>query len=47
MDGAMRMVRRSDGVVRRVFIGGRSAYCWPDGFHPDLGRKKLGRLLRV
>ena len=45
LHGAMRMVKRSDSVVRQVFIGGRLAF--GDGqFSPELGRQRFGRLLR-
>jgi N-acyl-D-aspartate/D-glutamate deacylase len=45
LHGAMRMVKRSDGVVRQVFIGGRLAF--EDAkFVPEFGREKFGRLLR-
>ncbi|MGE0534374.1 MAG: amidohydrolase family protein [Pirellulales bacterium] len=45
LHGAMRMVKRSDGVVRNVFIGGRQAFA--DGaFVPEFGRERFGRLLR-
>jgi N-acyl-D-aspartate/D-glutamate deacylase len=45
LHGAMRMVKRSDGVVRQVFVGGRLAF---DGgsFVPEFGRERFGRLLR-
>ncbi len=43
--GAMRMVKRSDGVVRQVLIGGRVAF--DNGhFADDFGRERYGRLLR-
>lgn len=43
--GAMRMVKRSDGVVRNVLVGGKVAF--EDGkFAEDFGKKKYGRLLR-
>jgi N-acyl-D-aspartate/D-glutamate deacylase len=43
--GAMRMVKRSDGVVRQVLIGGRVAF--EDAqFANDFGTKRYGRLLR-
>lgn len=44
-DGEMRMVKRSDGVVRFVLIGGKVAF--GDGaFTSDFGVKRYGRLLR-
>lgn len=46
LDGNMRMVKRSDGVVRAVIVGGRVAF--EDGaFAPDLGQARYGRLLRA
>lgn len=43
--GAMRMVKRSDGVVRHVLVGGKVAF--EDGaFADDFGQTKYGRLLR-
>lgn len=43
--GAMRMVKRSDGVVRNVLVGGKIAF--EDAtFADDFGQKKYGRLLR-
>lgn len=45
LGGAMRLVKRSDGVVRHVFVGGHEVY--GDGkFAGDLGRKRYGKLLR-
>ncbi len=45
LHGAMRMVKRSDGVVRQVFVGGRLAF--ENGhFVPEFGRERFGRLLR-
>ncbi len=43
--GAMRMVKRSDGVVRQVLIGGRVAFENAQ-FVPQFGRERFGRLLR-
>jgi len=45
LDGAMRMVKRTDGVVRQVLVGGRVAFddC---KFVPEFGRERFGRLLR-
>ncbi len=45
LHGAMRMVKRSDGVVRQVFVGGRLAFENAQ-FVPEFGREKFGRLLR-
>lgn len=45
LDGHMRMVKRSDGVVREVVIGGRVAF-EAGSFAPDFGKTKYGRLLR-
>lgn len=45
LHGAMRMVKRSDGVVRQVFVGGRLAF-ENGGFAPEFGRERFGRLLR-
>lgn len=43
--GAMRMVKRSDGVVRQVLVGGRVAF--DNGqFADDYGKQRYGRLLR-
>ncbi len=45
LHGAMRMVKRSDGVVRQVVVGGRLAF--ENGqFADDFGRQRFGRLLR-
>lgn len=45
LHGAMRMVKRSDGVVRQVFVNGRLAF--EDAqFVPEFGQQKFGRLLR-
>jgi len=45
LSGAMRMVKRSDGVVRQVLIGGRVAFDNAQ-FADDYGRQRYGRLLR-
>jgi N-acyl-D-aspartate/D-glutamate deacylase len=45
LHGAMRMVKRSDGVVRQVFVGGRLAF-ENGGFVREFGRERFGRLLR-
>jgi N-acyl-D-aspartate/D-glutamate deacylase len=45
LDGAMRMVKRSDSVVRQVLVGGRVAF--ENGrFASEFGRERFGRLLR-
>ena len=46
LGGFMRMVRRSDGVVREVIIGGKIAF-EQGAFAPTLGKERFGRLLRV
>lgn len=46
LGGAMRLVKRSDGVVRHVFVGGQAVY-GEGKFAADLGRKKYGKLLRA
>ena len=46
LHGAMRMVKRSDGVVRQVVIGGRLAF-ENARFAPEFGRERFGRLLRA
>ncbi|MGD9720306.1 MAG: amidohydrolase family protein [Pirellulales bacterium] len=46
LHGAMRMVKRSDGVVRQVLIGGRVAF-ENATFVPEFGRQRFGRLLRA
>ena len=46
LDGAMRMVKRSDGVVRQVLVGGRVAFENAQ-FVPEFGRERFGRLLRA
>jgi N-acyl-D-aspartate/D-glutamate deacylase len=45
LHGAMRMVKRSDGVVRQVVIGGRLAF-ENSQFVPQFGSERFGRLLR-
>jgi len=45
LHGAMRMVKRSDGVVRQVVVGGRVAFENAQ-FVPEFGRERFGRLLR-
>ncbi|MBX7073350.1 MAG: amidohydrolase family protein [Pirellulales bacterium] len=43
--GAMRMVKRSDGVVRQVLVGGQIAF--EEGrFADDFGQRRYGRMLR-
>jgi len=45
LQGALRMVKRSDGCVKATIVGGNVAF--EDGqFSPDLGQKKFGRLLK-
>jgi N-acyl-D-aspartate/D-glutamate deacylase len=44
--GAMRMVKRSDGVVRQVLVGGRIAFENAQ-FVPEFGRERFGQLLRA
>jgi N-acyl-D-aspartate/D-glutamate deacylase len=46
LQGAMRMVKRSDGVVRQVMIGGQVAY-EHGAFVPEFGQRRFGRLLRA
>jgi N-acyl-D-aspartate/D-glutamate deacylase len=41
----MRMVKRSDGIVETVIIGGKIAF-QGGAFSPDLGRERYGQLLR-
>jgi len=47
MNGAMRLVRQSDGSVEHVLIAGKEAFSHAKGFHADLGSQRFGRLLRV
>jgi len=43
--GAMRMVKRTDGVVKNVLVGGRTVF--DEGkFAPEFGKERFGRLLR-
>lgn len=46
LEGAMRMVKRSDSVIRQVVVGGSVVF---EGgkFAPQFGEKKTGRLLRA
>jgi len=46
LHGAMRMVKRTDGVVRQVLVGGRVAFENAQ-FAPEFGRERFGRLLRA
>jgi len=46
LDGAMRMVKRSDRVVRQVMVGGRLAF-ENGSFVPEFGNQRFGRLLRA
>jgi len=46
LDGAMRLVKRSDSVVRQVVVGGKVTF--ENGAFPaDYHKKKYGRLLRA
>jgi len=45
MDGCMRLVKRSDSVVKEVLVGGQVVF-EQGHFSPELGCKKIGRLLR-
>ncbi|TAF66279.1 MAG: D-aminoacylase [Cytophagales bacterium] len=46
LGNTMRMVKRSDGVVKQVFISGEKVF--DNGqFHEQLGKKKIGKLLRA
>lgn len=45
LSGAMRLVKRSDGVVRHVLVGGETVFSSGE-FAPDLHQRKFGRLLR-
>ncbi len=45
LGGAMRLVKRSEGVINHVFIGGEEVFN-AQGFHPKLGKRKFGKLLR-
>lgn len=45
LKGAMRMVKRSDGVVSKVLVNGEVLYDG-QGFHSELGQKRFGKLLR-
>ncbi len=46
LHGAMRMVKRSDSVVRQVLVGGRVAF-ENGAFSPEYGRERYGTLLRA
>jgi N-acyl-D-aspartate/D-glutamate deacylase len=46
LHGAMRMVKRSDSVVRQVLVGGRIAF-EAGAFMPEYGRQRYGMLLRA
>jgi N-acyl-D-aspartate/D-glutamate deacylase len=46
LHGAMRMVKRSDSVVRQVLVGGRLAF-EAGKFVPEFGRERFGKLLRA
>jgi N-acyl-D-aspartate/D-glutamate deacylase len=45
LGGVMRLVKRTDGIVRHVFINGEEVFN-ENGFHAELGKRKFGRLLR-
>ncbi len=45
LGGAMRMVKRSDGVVRNVLVGGEVVF-EREQFVADYGQRRYGRLLR-
>ncbi len=45
LGGAMRLVKRSDGVVRHVLVNGHEIFT-NGKFHPELNQKKFGTLLR-
>lgn len=45
LEGAMRLVKRSDGVIKHVFVGGEEIFN-EKGFHTELGKKKFGSLLK-
>jgi N-acyl-D-aspartate/D-glutamate deacylase len=44
--GSMRLVRRSDGVVKFVAVGGKAAMD-ENGFVDSFGKERFGRLLRA
>lgn len=45
LHGAMRMVKRSDGVVRQVLVGGKVVF-EDSKFVDDFGQRRYGRMLR-
>lgn len=45
LKGAYRMVKRSDGIVKHVLVGGEEIFN-EEGFAKDLGQKKYGKLLK-
>jgi N-acyl-D-aspartate/D-glutamate deacylase len=45
LHGAMRMVKRSDGVVKQVLVGGQVVFD-ESKFVDDFGQRRFGRLLR-
>ncbi|MCU0448095.1 MAG: amidohydrolase family protein [Microscillaceae bacterium] len=46
LGGVMRMVKRSDGVIKNVFIAGEEVFT-EGKFSEDFGKKKFGSLLRA
>ncbi|TDM00024.1 MAG: hypothetical protein C4K58_01900 [Flavobacteriaceae bacterium] len=48
LEGGYRLVKRSGKVVQHVFVGGEEVYKnnGTVGFHPELGKRKFGKLLR-
>lgn len=46
LEGAYRLVKRSDGVVKHVLVGGQEVFSEKEGLSKDLGQKKFGQLLR-
>ncbi|HAI76407.1 MAG TPA: N-acyl-D-aspartate/D-glutamate deacylase [Microscillaceae bacterium] len=46
LDGAMRLVKRSDGVINHVLIGGKEAFSSENGFAENFGKEKYGQQLR-
>jgi len=46
LNGAFRYVKRSDGVVNHVLVGGQEVFSSANGFASNLGTQKYGQLLR-
>ena len=46
LKGAFRYVKRSDGVVNHVLVGGEEVFNDQTGFAADLGKRRYGKLLR-